>query len=501
MKNPDSSDTRFTACSSPPAFPPDRLGNLPPRIEVPPPGPRSLAWGARLMRVETPDLASFRDDFPIFWEQAIGANVIDADGNRYVDLNAGFGVAAAGHSHPRVVAAIREGSESLIHGMGDVHPTALRTRLAEAVVRLAPGRSPAPAGGVAATPGPRWKTIFGTSGADAVEAARKTAAIATGRPGLIAFDDAYHGLSLGSLAATAWPAFREGLSGLLGDAPSRIARFPFPRATPHDPALGEVAAGALLARIDDFLDSPEGRRMEIGAALVEPIQGRGGTVVPPAGFLAGLVELCRARGMISIFDEVYTGFGRAGAWFACEIEGVVPDLIAAGKALGGGMPISICLGRADVIDAWGPAEGESRHTHTFLGHPLSCAAALAALGALEGEGLVERSAAAGDRFRSLLGDALCEAGHMPGGRGSRVREVRGRGMMIGMELDSGRGPGADRELGFRCMVEAMRAGLIVLTSGRTGSVVSLTPPLILADERIEEAARILTATVARVAAS
>lgn len=434
-----------------------------PSISVPPPGPRSLALAARLAAVECPDTTFFTPEFPVFWESARGANVWDADGNRYVDLSAAFGVAAVGHAHPRVVEAIRAQVGRLIHGMGDVHPTETRLELAEALARRAPG-------------GGAWRVAFAGSGSEAVEIAVKTAAIATGRPGVITFEDAYHGLSLGALQYTSWPKFREGLGAM---APGPEFRLPYPSAgAAPDSAKAETSdMGAFVRiRLREMLEGP-GARERIGAILCEPIQGRGGIVVPPAGFLPELRRICDQYGLLLIFDEVYTGFGRTGSWFACGHEGVVPDLIAVGKALGGGMPIGACLGRAEVMDKWGASRGEARHTSTFLGHPLACAAALATLGVIESEGLVERSAEMGREFAGLLRERL--------GRLPRVGAVRGRGMMIGVELVNPADGSPDPAGTWAAVVEGLRRGLILLPCGRGGSVLSLTPPLTLAREQME----------------
>jgi 4-aminobutyrate aminotransferase-like enzyme len=217
-----------------------------------------------------------------------------------------------------------------------------------------------------------------------------------------------------------------------------------------------------------LLDSEAGER--VGAVIVEPVQGRGGEIVPPPGFLTGLLDLCRERGLLLICDEIFTGFGRTGSWFGSEAEGVIPDILCVGKALTGGMPISACIGSADIMDAWPDSTGEAMHTTTFLGHPIACAAALAAIRVIEEEGLVERAHLAGQRWREELLDM---AQHYP-----VVGDVRGRGLMIGLDLVADpetRQP--DPDLAGRVLVEALRRGWILLTGGPHGNVLSLTPPL------------------------
>ena len=408
---------------------------LPPRLRTSVPGPRSRALAARLAQVECRNTTGLEPQPPIFWERAAAANVWDVDGNRFVDLTAGFGVANAGHAHPRVVDAIHEQTERLLHAMGDVQPAAVKVELLEALVRRYPGGLPARA----------W---LGSSGSDAVEAALKTALLATGRAGVIAFEGAYHGLALGALDATWRPQFRDPFAARLPGA-TRFARF------------GDA---------DDVRRLAHSSALPVGAVLVEPIQGRGGERVPPDGFLRELRALCDEQSWLLIADEVYTGMGRTGRWFACEHEGVVPDLLCLGKGLAGGMPISACLGRAEVMDAWPPSDGEALHTQTFLGHPPGCAAALATLAVLEEEKLVERAAENGaialERLRGLFGNR-------PG-----AVDVRGRGLLLAVEFD---GPAR----AARSWAAALDRGVIALLSGDDGRVLSFTPPLSIEREILE----------------
>lgn len=419
---------------------------LPPQILGPVPGPRSRALAERLAAVESRNVTGLAPTPPIFWERAFGANVWDVDGNRYVDLGAGFGVAAAGHAHPRVVEAVAAQSASLLHAMGDVHPARVKVELLEALARRFPG------GGGA-------RILLGSSGADAVEAALKTAALATGRPGVVAFEGAYHGLTLGALDVTWRPMFREPFAAKLGGT-TVFARWP------------DVADVRRAARES---------RAPIGAVLVEPIQGRGGERIPPDGFLRELRALCDAEGWLLVADEVYTGLGRTGRWFACDHDGVVPDLLCVGKALASGMPISACLGRPEVMDAWPLSTGEALHTQTFLGHPPGCAAALASLAVIEDEKLVDRARETGAGALAALRRLVAGA---PG-----VVDVRGRGLLIGLELD-----GPERALG--AFLEALRRGVIVLPSGDDGRVLSITPPLTIEPESLCDALAIVAECLA-----
>jgi 4-aminobutyrate aminotransferase/(S)-3-amino-2-methylpropionate transaminase len=289
--------------------------------------------------------------------------------------------------------------------------------------------------------------VLGSSGADAVECALKTALLSTGRPGVIAFEGAYHGLSLGALDATWRSDFRE-------------------------PFRARLPACTDFARYGDLDDlTKTARRLEeagkpVGAVIVEPIQGRGGERVPPTGFLAGLRERCDSESWLLIVDEIYTGCGRTGRFFACEHEDVIPDLICVGKGLSSGMPLSACLGRAEVMDAWPISSGEALHTQTFLGHPASCAAALAALRVIERDALVERAASVGARALERLQRDLAGS--------PRVSEVRGRGLMLGIAC-------TDDETALATVDRALDRGVIVLPSGEGGRVISITPPLSIAE--------------------
>lgn len=430
----------------------------PPEIATRPPAGASRALADRLAAVESRNVTRRDEEFPIFWERARGCNVWDPDGNRYVDLTAGFAVATVGHAHPRVVEALREQAGRLVHGMGDVHPPVRKVELLERLAGLSPYDSA--------------RTVLGCSGSDAVEIALKTAVLATGRPGAVAFTGAYHGLGYGALAVTDRDHFRGPFVEQLNPHVRR-AGYPHPYRPPRrsgfppPPADPDAVRDAALAEVEALLGGASSR---IGAVVVEPVQGRGGEVVPPPGFLAGLAELCRAHGALLVADEVYTGFGRTGRRFACARDGVVPDLLCVGKGFSGGVPISACLGPDEVMDAWPPSGGEAIHTTTFLGHPLSCAAALAALDVLEEEALAERAASVGSTWREELA-SMAE-------RHPTVGEVRGEGLMVGLDLVRDGDPRRpDGELAGRLVVGMLRRGWIVLAGGPEGNVISLSPPL------------------------
>jgi 4-aminobutyrate aminotransferase-like enzyme len=446
------------------------IGTLLPHIHVTPPGPLARAWVERLGAVECPAITARRrkrnealqTDDPIVWAEARGANVLDVDGNRYVDLSGGFGVAAVGHAHPRVVAAARAQSERLIHGMGDLFPTREKVLLGEALADIAPGTL--------------QQSIFGCNGGDAVDIAIKTAIMATGRKRVLAFHGGYHGMSLGALSVSGYrDSFREPFAG----AVRQELRLPY--ANCNGCALGQTWPGCQTA-CADFVERMLGSDIfgseDVAAVIVEPLQARGGEVVPPDGWLARLREITRQRGILLIADEIYTGLGRTGRMFACEHEGVEPDILLVGKALGGGFPISAAIATPEVMGAWGASRGEAIHTSTFLGNPLGAAMALATLAVLREEKLVERAATLGDRLLKAL---RREIGSHP-----RVAEVRGRGLLVGVALlDEASRPWAGG--GVKAMNDLLHPGFIVSPSGPMGDVISLSPPYVITENQLDAA--------------
>ena len=402
-----------------------KIGTRLPEIKTAVPGPESRAWVDRLAERECPAITARRsrrasalgaaDDDPIVWSEAVGCNVVDVDGNRFVDLTAGFGVASAGHRNPRVVAAAQAQLDRLVHVMGDAYPDTQRIVLLEMLAEKT-GLD---------------RAILGSSGSDGVEAALKTGRIMSGRPGILAFDSGYHGLSYGALAVTGYngDAFRGPFAAQLG---SHVQRSEF---------------GGPIPDLSN-----------IGTVVVEPIQGRGGVRVPPAGWLRELADRTRMAGAVLVFDEVYTGFGRTGDWFAFQHEDVRPDLLVLGKGMAGGFPISACIGTAEAMDAWGASQGEALHTQTFLGNPVGCAMAVACIRELETiiPGMQ-------DTCRWMV----CELE-------ARGYAVRGRGMMLGIEVPEALA--VSRKL--------LRAGFIALPAGERAEVIGLTPPLTITEEQL-----------------
>lgn len=423
-----------------------KLGDALPDVRSPIPAAAGRAWVERLAASECPALTTRRkrrqeqtgaSHDPIVWVEARGANVIDADGNRYVDLTSGFGVAFVGHGHPEVVAAVKQQADRLLHALGDLHPSDVKIELLERLCGIAPW--------------PNARVMLSLSGADAVTAALKTAVMATGRAGVIAFHGSYHGLSYGPLGVLGYdPRFREPFRDQL---PQNVhfARWP----------EGDAGVEAALRTLPDDWS-------RIGAVLVEPVQGRAGVRMAPPGFLEALGSACRTNGALLIVDEIFTGLGRCGAWWRSVEEGVVPDVICAGKALGGGLPVSACIGREEVMAAWGAPDREAIHTGTFYGDPLGSAAALATLALIDRE---EWVASATERGLSLA--AMLRSADLPG-----AIEVRQIGLMLGLQLD-----------GERSALSLTRAllerGYLTLPAGRDGDVLQLTPPVTITQAQLE----------------
>ena len=392
------------------------------------PGPRSLALAARLREHESRNVTYMDHSWPVFWEKAKGVNVWDADGNRFLDFTSAFGVAGLGHRHPEIVEAMKEQSDQLLHGMGDVHPTGLKVELCEQLSKLTFEKWGAGSG----------KVVLSNSGFEAVETALKTARLATGKRRVMAFTNGYHGLGYGSLLGTDLEKFRGPFVDQLAEVTNR------------------VKYGSFELPNDD----------EIGAVLVEPIQGRGGKVIPPPGFLSALRNWCDEHNALLIFDEIYTGFFRTGKCFAGEWEGVIPDLICVGKAMSGGFPISACVGKKEVMDQWPKSPGEAMHTSTFLGHPVGCAMALKSLEIFERDATVRWVEESSKR----LSNALQSFDH------KAVREVRGRGLMWGLELNRPAG---------ELLTSLLAEGILFLADGPEGNVLSFTPPFLISERELD----------------
>lgn len=404
---------------------------------------------ARLKAVECRDSTWTAADPPLVFEHAFGSEVHDVEGRRYVDLCAGFGALPLGHNHPAVRAVFARyagqapasvdstsaRSYPLVHGMGDVYPSRAKIELLEQLLSLMPSRLN--------------RAALALSGSQAVEIALKTAMLATGKSGFIAFADGYHGLDLGVLPVTARPDFRKPFATWIS-AETKVQRLAFGCSSAEiQLAISELAADAC----------------GFAGVIVEPIQGRGGVVIPAEGWLAGVVEMVHAAHGLAIFDEVFVGLGRTGVW--THGSDIAADLICLGKALGGGMPLSACVGTKQVMDAWPESQGEALHTGTFFGHPLSCEIGRATLNAIVAEKLCERARDFGAEMLEDLRQSLKQV--------SGIVEIRGRGMMLGIEFASA-GSGA------QMMDMLRRCGVLALAAGPMGQILQLSPALNLSHE-------------------
>ena len=436
-------------------------GTQDPELKVAPPGPKSSELAQRLIRCESPGVSSIaQGKIPIFWEEAKGANVRDVDGNIYLDLTAAFAVASLGHSNDAVVKAIQQQAEILIHGQGAIHPCLKRVQLVEKLRNI--------------TPAGLEKSIILSTGAEAVEVAIKTARLFTGKRGIIAFHGGFHGKTFGALGVTSKKSYRQPFSPLVPGS----AHVPY--AYCYRCVFGHTYPECDLKCVDYLkyiLDDPATAIDEIGALIVEPIQGHEGWIVPPDDFLKSLRRICSERGIVMIADEIITGFGRTGEWFGINHSGITPDIIVIGKGMGGGFPISAAVGRSEIMDAWRSSTGESVHSSTFLGNPLGCAACLAGIKEIEDKSLVERS--------SRLGQKLMKELLRMQTRHQIIGDVRGKGLLIGLELVKDRrskDPAA--EATAFVVSNALKNGLIINSGGKFNNVIKLSPPLVITEEQL-----------------
>ena len=435
--------------------------------------------------------------WPIVWNHAKDVFVWDANGKKYLDLTGAFGVAAAGHANSKVVKAGQKQMGRLLHAMGDVHPHALKAELARELSRITFERWATTIRQSAIGNRQSGKVVFSNSGFEAVETALKTAILATGRHGVIAFTGAYHGLGYGALNATHRDFFRKPFQPQLREF-ARFVQFP--------------ARAAELAAVE-FQIRNLIRREWIGAILVEPVQARGGINVPPPEFLPLLRKLCDEFGALLILDEIYTGFGRTGKWFACEhgsgtgvspvspekaethrqdaCATTIPDLICLGKALTGGFPLSACVGRADLMDAaWPASTGEAIHTSTFLGNPVGCAMALAQIAEIERLKLPDRAAELGEFLFAELQTLQSEISNL-----ELKIHARGLGLMAGVELRRRDGSPATAET-FAAIKALLWRGYIFLPEGEYGNVIGFTPPLTITRAQLVKAVAALVEVLA-----
>ena len=445
-----------------------------PKMVVDPPGPKSVAYSERLSKTEFPSCSVVGPErSTVFWERAVGANVEDVDGNVYVDLTSGFCVALAGHSNPCIADAIGKQARRMMHSQGGLNPNALRVRLAEKLAELAPGDLSS--------------SFIANTGAEAVNIAIKTAILYTGRQTIVAFQGGFHGKTTGAMQATSINYYREPFLSCVG----RSTHIPYGYCYRCAYGAEYPACGLRCANyLDYILTNPDSGVADVAAVIVEPVQGHGGWIVPPRDFLGRLREICDKRRVLLIADEIITGLGRAGHMFGVNHSDMVPDIITVGKGLASGFPISAVITRQEIARAWKPMQ----HSSTFVGNPVGCAGALACIGEIEGRGLVKRSRETGERFTNALRGMQ--------DRHPLIGDVRGLGMMVGVEFVKDRTTREPAEEAGRQVVKRLLAQGIMATNygGTWHNVLKMSPPLVITDRQLDKAIETIDATIGEVEA-
>jgi 4-aminobutyrate aminotransferase len=430
------------------------------------PGPKARDLLTRDAEVVSP---SYPRDYPFVMSHGRGAEVWDVDGNRFLDFAAGIAVCSTGHAHQKVVQAIKDAADQFLHISSDYWHE-LQVTLGEKINALAPMGEPV-------------MSFFCQSGTEAVEGALKLARYVSGRSRFIGFLGGFHGRTMGSLAFTASKYTQQ--KGFFATMPG-VTHVPYPNA--YRPLFtGGDQGQAVLDYIENVLFQSNVPASEVAAILIEPIQGEGGYVVPPDGFLAGLRRLCDRHGILLIFDEVQCGVGRSGKMFACEHWGVKPDILTSAKGLGSGMPIGLVVAKKTIMQKW----QRGAHGNTYGGNPLCCAAALATLELVESE-YAANSARVGAYFIGRLQELQT--------RYAVIGDVRGKGLMIGMELVTN--PDSRKPAKALCdavITRAYHQGLLLLPCGT--STVRFMPPLMIGKADVDEAMKLLEAALIEALAS
>jgi len=425
------------------------------------PGPKSRALSERKAQAVS---AGVGIALPVYVAAAGGGVLVDVDGNSLIDLGSGIAVTGVGNSAPRVVEAVAAQLAQFTHTCFTVAPYDSYIEVAEALNRLTPGDH-------------LKRSVLFSSGAEAVENAVKIARYFTGKQAIVVFDHAYHGrtnLTMGMTAKS--QPYKSGF----GPFAPEVYRAPMSYPLRDGGLDGVEAANRAISQIDKQIGASN-----LAALVIEPIQGEGGFIVPAPGFLATLLAWCRANEVVFIADEIQTGFARTGHMFACEYEGIVPDLICTAKGIAGGLPLSGVTGRADIMDS--PKVGGLGGT--YAGNPLACAAALATIDTYESDNLVERARAIGTimsgRFTALAAADL------------RVGDVRGRGAMMAIELIDPATGAPDAALTSRVIAGAHAEGVILLGCGTYGNVIRFLPPLSIPDALLIEGLQVVADTLAK----
>ncbi len=434
-----------------------------PKIVVPPPGPRARAIVDRDAEWTS---TCYIKEYPLVVSRGQGVMVEDVDGNRYLDFMAGIAVSATGYGHPKVVAAVKDAADRFLHICGGDFYYEGMAALCERLAKVAPGRA-------------KKRVFLTNSGTEAVEAAIKLARHATRRTAIIAFRGAFHGRTTGAVTLTSSKARQHaGFGPLLPD----VHHVPFAYRYRCQFCAAEPACNrGCIDVIEKELFTRHLDPKDVAAIFVEPIQGEGGYIVPPAGYLPALRELCDRHGILLVADEVQSGVGRTGKMFACEHEGVEPDILLTAKGLGSGMPIGAMISR-ESITTW----ESGSHGSTFGGNPVCCAAALATLDLVEG-GLMANAARMGERLLARAADLK--------DKHPCIGDVRGRGLMVGIEFVKDRTTREPAgELVHDLVQRAFRQGLLLLGAGK--STLRLAPPLVVDQHDVDTAMDMIDACLA-----
>ena len=420
------------------------------------PGPKSQALEEEHRKYVS---AGVGQGMPIFAQSASGSTITDVDGNRFIDLASGIAVTGVGNCAPEVVKAVQSEVVKLTHTNFATTPYENYIEVCKKLAEHTPGDFPK-------------KSVLVNSGAEAVENAIKIARRYTGRSAVVVMENAFHGRTNLTMAMTTKSMpYKQGFGAFAPD----IYRVPF--SYPLRDAFGADGAAAAKAAVDK-IELLVGSA-NVAAIIAEPIQGEGGFIFPAEGFLSGLANWAHEHDVLYISDEIQAGFCRSGKWFACEYDGVIPDLITTAKALGGGMPIAAVTGRAEIMDSVQPGGIGG----TYGGNPVSCASALAAVGIMEKLDLPAKAAHIGEVVDGLLGPLV--------GKVPTVAEVRGHGAMIGIEFVKAGTMEPNKELVGRIAKRTIQEGLIMLTCGINGNVIRLLPPLVITDDELTEAVETL----------
>ncbi|MDJ1433704.1 aspartate aminotransferase family protein [Halostagnicola sp. A-GB9-2] len=428
------------------------------------PGPNTRRLLEKQREIDSSAVA-YPNDIPIAFEDGKGATVRDVDGNTYIDMFAGIGVLNVGHSNPYVLEAVHEQADKFVHTVD--FPTEARLELIEKLDEIAPS----------GLQGENRVVFGGPTGSDAIEASIKLAKYNTGGDGLIAFRGAYHGATTGAMSLTSNKSFKEHYTPLLADVVH--APYPDPFRQEKEP---QEAVDHALEEVQAIVEDPYGGLANPAGIVVEPIQGEGGIVTPPAGFLQGLRDIADDNDIVLVFDEIQSGLGRTGEWWASDWAGVTPDAMTSAKALGGaGFPLSATLYHED-LDTWGPGD----HAGTYRGHVVGMRAGTRAIEYIQEHELLSHARELGEYIRDRLHEAADGT--------ERLADVRGRGLFIGAEFVDETGS-PDGDLVDDIQQYCFERGVLVWTAGRHGNVLRFLPPLVLTYELAETALDVIVEAI------